>query len=653
MPSSPPTPPSPEPKGGAGAGARSRKRRAVHTCNRCVRLKLKCNHEQPCSACAKSNGAEPCVYRATSPSAPTSPRHESDAEDAPRPPKRHRAVLVCARCKRLKLKCDQATPCASCVRGRVGHDCAYNSWPEQPAISGPGSDPSHASAELVPDASVSSAGVNGSMIDTRLAQIEKRLERLATLTPAPVRAAPSAATFDELVGQFPAADECRRLVDTFLQFDVMFRIVIAQHFSDQAEGVIRRLPHVQPAEAPFLAMMAAAIVIGTQAVPEDDSPDYRLLLSRLITFCEDNELFTLDYVNATLLVTSTNMFGKTASPSSCFLATMKAYGAALLVRIHQDQPGETLFQRERRRRIWWQIKMGRQFLSTRMKITLDPELHDVPAPLVVSDRALMSATPELEVGMPEWAYVDNKITLTTAFLIPKAAILAQHDRPPLDRIMECQRLLDNYTAQIPSYLVLSFTPTPSPDLPPWMYMQSCVVAVGLAESTCLLYQPFFGTDIHSIVLPPAVEAAHKLIAAAKAMSTFLLFTWVDNLATSLWTGSAKVFTGAMVMAYALLSEPNNSDAAAQMASLDTAMGVLRAMCTKAGTSPSTRKAITTLEGLRTAIRKNKPPETPNVMDPYSGEEMTLPSAVPLDLLSDFVEWESLFKDLFNGQLPGM
>lgn len=288
-----------------------------------------------------------------------------------------------------------------------------------------------------------------------------------------------------------------------------------------------------------------------------------------------------------------------------------------------------------------------------MKIPLDPELHDVPVPLVVSDRALLSPTPELEVGMPEWAYVDNKITLTTSYLIPRQAIMAQRDQPPLERIMECQRLLDNYAAQIPSYLVLSFSPTPNPDLPPWMYMQSCVVAVGLAESTCLIYQPFFGTDIHSIVLPPAVEAAHKLIAAAKAMSTFLLFTWVDNMATSLWTGSAKVFTGAMVIAYALFSEPNNPDAAAQMASLDTAMGVLRAMCTKAGTSPSTHKAITTLEGLRTAIRGNKPPETPNVLDPYSGEAMMLPAAVPLDLLSDFVEWESLFKDLFHGQVPNM
>lgn len=288
-----------------------------------------------------------------------------------------------------------------------------------------------------------------------------------------------------------------------------------------------------------------------------------------------------------------------------------------------------------------------------MKINLDPEIHDVPVPMVVSDSALMSATPELELGMPEWAYVDNKIMLTTTYLIPKAAILAQHDRPALDRVVECQRLLDNYAAQIPSYLVLSFTPTPNPDLPPWMYMQSCVVAIGLAELQCHLYQPFFGTEIHSIVLPPAIEAAHKLIAAAKAMSTFLLFTWVDNVATSLWTGSAKVFTAAMVMAYALFSEPNNADAAAQLSSLDTAMGVLRAMCTKEGTSPSTVKAVHTLEGLRTTIRKNKPPETPNVMDPYSGEPMTLPSTVPLDLLSDFVEWESLFKDLFNGQVPAL
>lgn len=287
-------------------------------------------------------------------------------------------MLVCSRCKRLKLKCDQATPCASCIRGRVGDDCAYHNWPtDQPyvfpsravtqlissAISGPASDPSHASAELVPDASVSSVGagvgVNGSILDSRLAQIEKKLERLTTPTRT-VSQPLAAATFDELVTFFPAADECRRLVETFLQFDLMFRTVISQHFRDQAESVISRLPKVHPSEAPFLAMLTAALVIGTEAAPNDDSPDYRLLLTQWMTFCEDNALFTLDYVNAAGLVMSTMMFGKTASPSSCWLATMKAYGAALLVRIQHDQPGETLFQRERRRRIWWQIKMGRQ-----------------------------------------------------------------------------------------------------------------------------------------------------------------------------------------------------------------------------------------------------------------------------------------------------
>ncbi|KAJ7628643.1 hypothetical protein FB45DRAFT_748603, partial [Roridomyces roridus] len=42
------------------------------------------------------------------------------------PQVRSRITVVCAECKRLKLKCDRRTPCASCVKRDTVVRCIYS-----------------------------------------------------------------------------------------------------------------------------------------------------------------------------------------------------------------------------------------------------------------------------------------------------------------------------------------------------------------------------------------------------------------------------------------------------------------------------------------------------------------------------------------------
>lgn len=167
-----------------------------------------------------------------------------------------------------------------------------------------------------------------------------------------------------ILAVFPAQDECRALLAKFLNFDLMFRLVHAPSFTRRAEAAIARLPHAETSEAPFLALLTAcfctAITVSTSSDRVAGERHMIALHEGLISFCENQGAYTIDYVQALLVNACARLGGGAASPATLFLELGRAYQAALLVGMYQDQPGETLFQREMRRRLWYQILIQRQ-----------------------------------------------------------------------------------------------------------------------------------------------------------------------------------------------------------------------------------------------------------------------------------------------------
>jgi hypothetical protein len=118
--------------------------REIRTCDRCRRLKQRCDQLKPtCSRCQhvraqcsweggkraidgeeEQGGAILQVPGATETGQITPPDSVS-ADDRPIR-KRQRTCLSCDRCHRLKVKCDKQLPCARCTTSGREHECQYS-----------------------------------------------------------------------------------------------------------------------------------------------------------------------------------------------------------------------------------------------------------------------------------------------------------------------------------------------------------------------------------------------------------------------------------------------------------------------------------------------------------------------------------------------
>lgn len=197
----------------------------------------------------------------------------------------------------------------------------------------------------------------------------------------------AALSLGAIVAMFPPPEHCRRLVTDFLNFDLMFRLVHHPSFTRRCEGLISRLESsdgFDDADAPGLALMAAAFVNVTTVAPATSAPDtpvdpeapasearMRALLDALLTYSEERVFLGLEYVHAHLLVITSYIAGTGASPAKMWLASARAYHAALMVGIHRDDRPmrrgrgregikETVLEREVRRRVWWLIVFYRK-----------------------------------------------------------------------------------------------------------------------------------------------------------------------------------------------------------------------------------------------------------------------------------------------------
>ncbi|KAL1412195.1 hypothetical protein Q8F55_003205 [Vanrija albida] len=668
------------------------KRRAVNTCSRCQRLKLKCDHAHPCGACSRAHGAV-CSYGEASADSST-----------PQPPrKRHRAVLVCTRCKRLRVKCDQARPCGACVSAKRGHACVFVPWPDEvepPAAASAASASTatpHRGLEHDHTALHAHARAMGLEGDTpgdyhgmrgRIAELEARLDDMArglSAGPTPAATPASLPTYSpfasgqlrELAARFPPAEEARRLLRDFLNFDTMFRVVHAASFTRRCEAALAQSSW-EDADAPFLAMFAGALLVAAasttfrtlgssaRTAAEERETRLRALMDALLDFCEDRAALGLDYVHARLIAVLTHTTGESSSPAKMWLALGKAGSAALLAGLHRDRAGEGMFDKEMRRRVWWQIVFLTNLTAERMNIGFRPTFPDVARPAVVADGVLDSlcaadasaadATPQWS-GIPEWGYVDAKL-LWVEFFDQRDALLADEAVPLLDRLAAAAALVDKLGTAMPGYLTIDNHPYHSP---PWVHMQAVIMTIALDEAHVHLYRPHFGSadpEVARTALAHAVDAAHRLVEDIRMMTSYMLFSWIDAPTTALWTYGMKSFTGGMVMAYALLSGGEEDNTARHQADLDLVIGVLKSNLNMAGSSRSNAQALRTLEGLRATIlarsgvdagaESTADADPHDVTDPYTGRTVALPRAAPdVDLPGEWIEWDVLFRDLFG------
>lgn len=138
--------------------------RAVKACTKCRAAKIGCDRGKPsCSRCATRGLA--CTYIEDTPEqrdlrvlgekelisyhpfnskvtllagsaehkCGKTTREHSLALSKDQPQTRNRVPKACQRCRQLKIRCDQRTPCGRCVRQKRGNQCIYG--PDQALLS--------------------------------------------------------------------------------------------------------------------------------------------------------------------------------------------------------------------------------------------------------------------------------------------------------------------------------------------------------------------------------------------------------------------------------------------------------------------------------------------------------------------------------------
>jgi hypothetical protein len=205
-----------------------------------------------------------------------------------------------------------------------------------------------------------------------------------------------------ILAHLPPASDCRRLIHSFQTFDLLFRLVHMPSFMRKVDALIATIAAVQGSSPPVrsagfdarrradsalaprpewdtirmteIACVLAAMVCGatiyihgrTSDAPIQHDPEMhdprssehhlRALLDVVLNMCDAKytQLPPVEYVYAHLLTSYTYMAGIGGGPQRGWLASGRAYHAALLVGINnEDRTDESTFDRELRRRCWW------------------------------------------------------------------------------------------------------------------------------------------------------------------------------------------------------------------------------------------------------------------------------------------------------------
>lgn len=162
-----------------------------------------------------------------------------------------------------------------------------------------------------------------------------------------------------LAALLPPPETVRALRAAFATFDLLFRMVPAAWFARRSDALLDRLPHVGREDAPLLALIAAVMLVGANVSASDEethahaSPAHlRQLTDALTRHCTTYGPHNVDYAHAHVVANAAELTGPESSPVRAWVAIGTSRAALLLARVHVDAQGETLWEREVRRRVW-------------------------------------------------------------------------------------------------------------------------------------------------------------------------------------------------------------------------------------------------------------------------------------------------------------
>jgi hypothetical protein len=229
------------------------------------------------------------------------------------------------------------------------------------------------------------------------------------------------------------------------------------------------------------------------------------------------------------------------------------------------------------------------------------------------------------------------------------ALMARTDIPLLERLKGAHRLIDEYVATVPLHQQGDYSV--ANNLPSWAQMQARVSDISIAEIYVHLYRPYFGTagdEVGTYALSRGVRATRHLVQTIKALSQNVLFGWLDLDAPTfaLWTCGMRSFTAGLVLAYALMADPNNAAAPALMADFEAMIAIVRSRRAVPHTSQSNEHALITLQQLHKMI-KSKDNTVQTLKDPYTGQAVDMPLILPDFAIGEWDQWEALFQELFH------
>ncbi|WVQ75801.1 hypothetical protein IAR50_005434 [Cryptococcus sp. DSM 104548] len=613
------------------------------------------------------------------PPPPPSTPHQPEAGK-----KRTRQVLVCMRCKSLKLRCDLGKPCASCKRANLGDDCVYKPWPSEDDIR-PAKRKSRARRGSSTAQDTEHTADLPSPMEDRMEQLEKTVASLvaqlhsnSSSPPTPLATPVSSDTqWGQLLAEIPVRAVCEDLLDRFELFDVMFRSVHMPSFRRRATDVLRRLPAVDQAESPFVCCIVAGLSIGVRCPPPrsavaDDSPAIPPshlddLYRRLICFTEnrsDTRHITLDYVQALYLEGRRLMYDKDITVAQTWILSGKVVNAALFLKLDRDpsevNPEMGMFEAEMRRRLWWHLVISDSFVTKSLdipKTTLSFVAATTKLPTVVSDISLDSPIPDLAPGIPEWAYINHKIAFTAVLARLREIQQFYGAVLPPEGLRKCIAIIDAQEKNLEPHLRADQAAIASE--PPWVYAQACVVSMGSCDTVIQLCQKAMASRSphdRAFALSVAVERSQKLVTIARAYVNHKVFRWLDAPPLNLWTFGSKVFNAGIMLACSLLSSQDHGFGLSRdqrLELVDMAIGALTYSTQEDQCETMNRRALKTLRTWRSKVVNvgQELESGQGLLNPYTGKDVSIPqeqaNAGSVEDVLGSVSWDLQYLESFD------
>ncbi|KAK8870105.1 hypothetical protein IAR55_000675 [Kwoniella newhampshirensis] len=586
--------------------------------------------------------------------------------------KRARAILVCNRCKSLKTKCDLKTPCGSCVKARTEDRCVYEPWKSA------GTAPTSHKAPPTPSSSsspstqqtLSHQAPPTSLVDNRLSDIEIRLNKLERASPANTRNDQLAhvddhevsveAEWSSLLSELPDRQIADELLDRYYHADTLYRYTHEPSYTARYINTYTSLSNgtLTPDQAPYLASMTMALVIGNEMIVESKeystysakqmqrslpSLHQRLLtISERVAFgsrgssCTDTTKADGIYyhVHALLLGLERYVVGATSSIVRVWCELGKVVNMAVLFKLNVDplevNPELSVWQCEMRRRLWWIISIGEKISTWALNLPSNLPKANVRQPAIVPDAfireditqeqldfASAMYQPTAPGAMPaEWLFPNMKYEFFK--VLTAVETRARQSRggggPSPQDAIELDRAVEDFTKNLPWYYQYEAVVAASRreshlagnHQPPWVIIQACVHHLVTNAKILSIYQshiavwPKEDTGVN-LPLERSLVASHRLLFAAETLAWLTNMRWPEKRSLLSWNFGSKVFLAGATLALAGRSEPNHRQYDEWMDDVTTAIGLLNMIASQRATTgvlcQTDQKAVETLKKL--------------------------------------------------------